>query len=95
MNNIEDILYKKGEEFSEKVTDGHNFKDLVTGYIGGFKDAMLTVEDIDRIGELFNISQDELEKENPGYADWGVPTFEVNCRVLKKFYEERFGIKVL
>lgn len=87
-------LLDRAEEFSKKVTDGHNFKDLVTGYIGGFKDAMLTVEDIDRIGELFNETQDELEKENPGYADWGVPSYEVNCRVLKKFYEERFGIKV-
>ena len=86
---------KMAREFSEKLTDGHNFKDLVTGYIGGFKDAMLTVEDIDRIGELFNIAQDELEKENPGYADWGVPTYEVNFRVRKKFYAERFGINVL
>lgn len=88
-------IQKRAEEFSKKVTDGHNFRDLVTGYIGGFKDAILTVEDIDRIGELFNIAMDELEKENPGYEDWGVPTYEVNCRVLKKFYEERFGINVL
>lgn len=84
-------IQKRAEVFSKKVTDGHNFRDLVTGYIGGFKDAMLSVEDIDRIGELFNIAMDELEKENPRYGYWGVPTYEVNCRVLKKFYEEKFG----
>ena len=88
-------LLNRAKEFSKKVSDGHNYRDLVAGYIGGFKDAILTVEDIDRIGELFNIAQYELEKENPGYADWGVPTYEINFRVRKKFYEERFGINIL
>ena len=87
---IMEAIDRKGHDFSKKLTNGHNFRDLVTGYIGGFKDAMLSVEDINRIGELFNIAQDELEKEQPGYADWGVPSYEFNCRVLKKFYEEKF-----
>lgn len=95
MNDMEDILIKRAQDFSEKVTDGHNFRDLITGYIEGFKNAMLTVEDIDRIGELFNECQTKLEKEHSEYSDWGVPSMVLAEEVLKKFYEERFGISVL
>lgn len=49
----------------------------------------LTWQDIDRIGELFNICQDKLEREHPEYGDWGTPSDILAKEVLKTFNEEK------
>jgi hypothetical protein len=82
-------ILDKAIEFSARKSNGHHFRDLITGFFWGYKSAMLTKQDIDRIGELFNICQDKLEKDNAGYADWGVPADVLAQEVLKAFYEEK------
>lgn len=82
-------ILDKAMEFSARISDGHHFRDLITGFFWGYKAAILTEQDIDRIGELFNECQSKLEKENAGYADWGVPSNVLAKEVLRAFYEER------
>ena len=80
---------KDGRARSYYCTDDDVRKIYAQGYKKAEKDNTLTLEDVNRIGELFNICQDKLEKDNSGYADWGVPTKVLAQEVLKSFYEEK------
>lgn len=82
-------ILDKAINFSARISDGHHFRDLITGYLRGYQAAMLTEKDIERIGNLFNECQDKLEKEHPEYADWGLPYNVLAKAVLDKFYEEK------
>lgn len=83
-------ILDKAIDFSARISDGHHFRDLITGFFWGYKAAMLTENDIDRIGDLFNECQVNLEKEHPEYADYGVPCDVLAKAVLDKFYEEKY-----
>lgn len=57
--------------------------------LGKYDTKNLTWEDIDRIGDLFNECQDELEKDHPEYSDWGIPGDVLAKKVLEKFNKEK------
>lgn len=46
---------------------------------------ILTCEDIELIGDLFNTCMEKLEAEHPEYNDWGMPVEVLAKGVLKEF----------